>query len=82
MELIWNGIIEAFKLLFSGDAEVYQITLLSLKISGIATGISLLVGLPLGTALFRQLSSDWLYRLCFGEVDHLGDLDGCILKPP
>ena len=33
MELIWNGIVEAIKLLFSGDPEVYQITLLSLKIS-------------------------------------------------
>ena len=51
MELIWNGIVEAIKLLLSGDPEVYQITFLSLKISGIATGLSLLVGLPLGTAL-------------------------------
>lgn len=33
------------------DAEVFQITLLSLQISGIATGISLLLGLPLGTLL-------------------------------
>ena len=51
MELIWNGIVEAIELLLSGDPEVMQITLLSLKISGIATGLSLLVGLPLGTAL-------------------------------
>lgn len=33
------------------DAEVFQITMLSLQISGIATGISLLLGLPLGTLL-------------------------------
>lgn len=51
MELIWQGILEAIRLLFSGDAEVFEITLLSLKISGIATGISLLIGLPLGTLL-------------------------------
>jgi tungstate transport system permease protein len=51
MELIWNGIVEALKLLFSGDPEVIRITWLSLKISGIATGLSLFVGLPLGTAL-------------------------------
>lgn len=51
MELIWNGFVEAIKLLLSGDPEVYQITLLSLKISGFATGLSLLVGLPLGTSL-------------------------------
>ncbi|KPL76091.1 tungstate transporter permease [Ornatilinea apprima] len=51
MELIWQGVLEAIRLLFSGDAEVFEITLLSLKISGIATGISLLIGLPLGTLL-------------------------------
>ncbi len=33
------------------DTEVFQITLLSLKISALATGISLLIGLPLGTLL-------------------------------
>ncbi len=33
------------------DAEVLQITLLSLKISALATSISLLIGLPLGTLL-------------------------------
>ncbi len=33
------------------DAEVFQITLLSLQISALATGISLLLGLPLGTLL-------------------------------
>ena len=49
MELIWNGIVEAIQLLLSGDPEIYHIALLSLKVSGIATGLSLLVGLPLGT---------------------------------
>jgi tungstate transport system permease protein len=33
------------------DAEVFQITILSLQISGLATGISLLLGLPFGTLL-------------------------------
>src|SRR5512140_3733764 len=33
------------------NSEVFQITLLSLQISGAATGISLLFGLPLGTLL-------------------------------
>ena len=51
MELIWNGFVEAVKLLFSGDPEVFQIAFLSLKISGAATILSLLVGLPLGTVL-------------------------------
>jgi len=51
MELIWEGIKEAFKLLLSGDAEVWEITLLSLQVSLTATVISLLVGLPLGSWL-------------------------------
>jgi tungstate transport system permease protein len=33
------------------DPEVWQITALSIKVSGIATAISLLIGLPLGTWL-------------------------------
>ncbi len=33
------------------NPEVFQITLLSLEVSGAATGISLLLGLPLGTLL-------------------------------
>lgn len=51
MDLIFDGIIEAIRLLFSGDPEVLQITLFSLRISGIATAISLLIGVPLGTLL-------------------------------
>jgi tungstate transport system permease protein len=39
-----------FNSLFS-DPEVLEITLLSLKVSGLATLISLLIGLPLGTLL-------------------------------
>lgn len=51
MELIWHGIVKAMELLFSGDGEVWRITWLSLKISGGATVISLLLGIPLGIAL-------------------------------
>ena len=51
MSLIWQGILRAIQLLFSGDPEVYQITLLSLQISGLATFISLGIGLPLGSFL-------------------------------
>ncbi len=51
MEVIWKGIVQAFELLFSFDPDVLKITLLSLKVSGLATGISLLIGLPLGTLL-------------------------------
>jgi tungstate transport system permease protein len=51
MELIWSGVLKAFSLLFGGDAEVWGITWLSLKISGLATVISLLLGIPSGIVL-------------------------------
>lgn len=51
MDLIWGGITQAVSLLVSGDPEVLGITLLSLRVSGAATAISLLLGIPLGTLL-------------------------------
>lgn len=51
MELIWEGITTAFWLLISGDPEVVRVTLLSLQVSGTATLLSLILGIPLGTAL-------------------------------
>ncbi len=51
MELIWEGITKAFWLLVTGDPEVVRVTLLSLQVSGTATLISLVLGIPLGTAL-------------------------------
>ena len=51
MELIGRGILEAIRLLLTGDPEVWRITWLSLQISGGATLLSLLVGIPLGTVL-------------------------------
>lgn len=51
MDLIIEGIVQAFKLLFQGDAEVVRIMLLSLGVSLSATVISLFLGVMLGTAL-------------------------------
>ena len=51
MGLIGEGVVQAFRLLFTGDAEVWRITLLSLQVSGAATLLSLLAGIPAGTAL-------------------------------
>lgn len=51
MEQIWDGIIEALRLIFHGDPEIWSITILSLKVSGLSTFISMLIGLPLGTWL-------------------------------
>jgi tungstate transport system permease protein len=51
MRLVWEGIVHAVRLLVSGDPEVWRITLLSLQISGSATLLSLLAGIPCGTVL-------------------------------
>ena len=51
MELIWQGTKQAILLLVRGDPEVLRIALLSLQVSGSATTLSLLVGIPLGTVL-------------------------------
>jgi tungstate transport system permease protein len=49
--LVWDGLRQAFGLLAGGDADVFGITLRSLEISGAATCLSLLLGIPLGVAL-------------------------------
>jgi len=51
LELIWHGVIKAAELVFGLDDEVWSITWRSLQISGCATFISLLIGMPLGIAL-------------------------------
>ncbi len=51
MELIWRGLLEAVRLIATGDPDVLQITWLSVQISGSATLLSLLVGIPVGMAL-------------------------------
>jgi tungstate transport system permease protein len=51
MQNLIDGILKAFQLLLQGDPEVIRITLLSLQVSTIATLVSLVLGLPLGTFL-------------------------------
>jgi tungstate transport system permease protein len=51
MDLIVDGIREALRLILSGDHEVLAVTWLSLKISGLATLLSLGIGIGAGTAL-------------------------------
>jgi tungstate transport system permease protein len=51
MDLIWDGIREAFRLIFTGNADVYEIALLSLTVSAIATGIALVIGLAVASFL-------------------------------
>ena len=49
MDLILEGVVKAFQLLASLDPEVLGIALLSLKVSGVATLISLVLGIGGGT---------------------------------
>jgi len=51
VDLLWAGLREALRLLVTGDREVIAILLLSLQVSGLATLVSLAVGVPAGAAL-------------------------------
>jgi len=48
MDLILDGIRQAFQLIFGGDAETLSITFLTLRVSLAATLLSLVLGIPLG----------------------------------
>lgn len=51
MNEIVNGLVKAFQLIFSGDPKLIEITLRSLYVSGIATLIATLWGIPIAMAL-------------------------------
>jgi tungstate transport system permease protein len=51
MDLVFEGVKKAFWLLVTFDPEVLGITFLSLKVSGFATLISLVIGISTGTAV-------------------------------
>ena len=51
MELVFEGIRTAWQLLVTLDPEVLAVTLLSLKVSGLATLISLVIGVVGGTGI-------------------------------
>ena len=51
MDVLWDGLREAVRLLLRGDREVLEVTLRSLLVSGAATLISLAAGVPLGLGL-------------------------------
>ncbi len=44
MELIWEGFKEAIRLIFTGNGYVYEVTFLSLYVSGAATLIAVILG--------------------------------------
>lgn len=74
MDLIWDGITEAFDLLISGDPYVYEITFFSLFVSGAATVIALVIGL-----LFASLLA---FRAVPGRTIALGAFNAGTALPP
>ena len=51
MELIWEGVRRAVRLLVGLDRDVLEITWLSLQVAGTSTGLALVFGIPLGTLI-------------------------------
>lgn len=51
MDYILQGILQAFKLLLSGDPETYSAVAATVKASGFSMAASLVMGVPLGFAL-------------------------------
>jgi tungstate transport system permease protein len=51
VDLIWEGLKDAVRILASGDYSVWEIALRSLLVSGSATAISLLIGVAVGSVL-------------------------------
>ncbi|GAA2541398.1 ABC transporter permease [Pseudonocardia hydrocarbonoxydans] len=49
MDVLLDGLVEALRLLAGGDADTWEITGLTLRVSLTATGLALLLGVPLGT---------------------------------
>ena len=48
MDIIWEGLKQAFVLIFTGDREVYEILFMTIKVSGSAVFFSMLLGVPTG----------------------------------
>jgi tungstate transport system permease protein len=48
MQTIWEGLVEAVRLLLGGDGAIYEIAARSLAVSGLALAIALFIGVPLG----------------------------------
>ncbi len=48
MRVLFEGVLEALRLIFTGDREIIEIILLTLYVSGVAVALSMVLGLPLG----------------------------------
>ena len=48
MKFIWEGLKQAVRLILQGDPDILEVVVLTLKVSGFATLISVMIGIPLG----------------------------------
>lgn len=67
--MIFQGMIEACRLLTSGDNEIFQVAMLTLAVSGMATAISVVVGVPFGLWLALK---DFHGKQAFGSLLNFG----------
>lgn len=74
MDLVWDGVKEALRLIFTGDAYVYEVTLTSLMVSGAATAIAVVLGLGLASLL--------AFRSPPGRTLAVGALNAGMALPP
>ncbi len=51
MVIYWSAIVDGLRLIFSGNSGVWDIIWVSLRVSGTAVGISMLIGIPIGYVL-------------------------------
>lgn len=65
MDLLFEALREAWRLLLTGDADVYDVTLRTALITGTSTAVSAAVGVPAGLAiaLARFPGQRWLIAL-------------------
>ena len=58
MNILLEAFAKSFELVFTLNEDLFEILLLSLKVSGISLLLSCLIGLPLGT--FLAIKSFWV----------------------
>ncbi len=51
MGFIWEGLKQAVRLILQGDPDILEVVVLTLKVSGLATLISVMIGIPLGLSV-------------------------------
>ena len=59
MGVFWDAIKQAFALLFSGDAYIYEVMWMSLRVAGTATLAGMVLGIPIGSWLALRHFWGW-----------------------